>query len=92
MSADQREGARAGGDGTTEEAVVVNGGGGDRLPLRRYRAQRAGQSYRWVWYVVSCSVQCFRINEKGEGGFSYCTEYEIPSGGLVHVYVRTGCF
>ena len=41
---------------------------------------------------VKFSVQCFRIKEKGLGGFSYCTEYEILSGGLVHVYVRRGCF
>ena len=27
-----------------------------------------------------------RINEKGGGGFSGCTECEILSGGLVHVH------
>ena len=27
-----------------------------------------------------------RINEKGGGGYSGCTEYEIVSGGLVHVH------
>ena len=27
-----------------------------------------------------------RINEKGGGGFSGCTEYEIVSGGLVHLH------
>ena len=34
--------------------------------------------YNYIYYIY--------IDRKGGGGFSGCTEYEIVSGGLMHVY------